>query len=547
MRKKMLLSAGMVAVGAAMLAVAVVVGPAVGGTAKSAASAAKGGTVNVANSTADFDNLDPAIAYVQNDWAVEYVTALKLMYYPDKGGAQGSNLAPDAATGFPVVSKDGKTYTFTIKNGLRFSDGTRVTAANFKAAFDRDADPTMNSPVVAFLTDVVGLNNEVNKKAKSVSGVVAKGMKLTIHLTHPDGGLLNKLAMPFLQAIKTNMAHDSNGIESYPSAGPYYIASRTVNRQTVLKRNPFYKGPRPHNSSAIVITVGGDQQQVFLQVRNGTYAYDMGAGPPPAAFAELAKSYGVNKSRLWVFPGLITNYLALNVARPAMANASARKSVNYAIDRPALVRILGYLGGKRATQLLPPALAGGFTNKNLYPIRGADFKTAKKLNPHCGSINLWSTTSTGGKAVGQIAAFDLSQIGCKVTVKSFQGGAIYTAAGTKGADFDVMRAGWVDDYPDPYDFYHLLLDGTTIVATNNTNFSYFNSKSVNKAIASDNLLTGQARLKAFGKLDQQVMTKYAPIASWSYQNSRDFISGNVAGYTFAPSVGLADLATFYNK
>jgi len=70
---------------------------------------------------------------------------------------------------------------------------------------------------------------------------------------------------------------------------------------------------------------------------------------------------------------------------------------------------------------------------------------------------------------------------------------------------------------------------------------------VNKAIAAANLLTGAARLGAYGKLDQQVMTTYAPIAPWSYQNSRDFISGNVAGYTFAPSLGEADLATFYNK
>jgi len=257
MRKKFLLSAGMVAVGAAMLAAAVIVGPAAGGTVK---ASAKGGTVQVAHSTSDFDNLDPAIAYVQDDWTVEYVTALKLLYYPDKSGAEGSNLAPDATTGFPVISKDGKTYTFTIKPGLKLSDGSAVTAANFKAAFDRDADPTMNSPVAAFLTDVVGFNAVIAKTSKSVSGVTASGMKLTIKLTTPDGGLLNKLAMPFLQAIPVNMAHDPNGLQTYPSGGPYFIASRVPNRQTVLKKNPFYKGPRPQNSNTIVITVGGDQQ-----------------------------------------------------------------------------------------------------------------------------------------------------------------------------------------------------------------------------------------------------------------------------------------------
>src|SRR4029077_10428828 len=132
-------------------------------------------------------------------------------------GAEGSNLATDAATGFPIVSKDGKTYTFTIKPGLNLGDGPPLTAANFKAAFDRDADPTMTSPVAAFLTDIVGFNQVITKTSKSGSGVTAKGLRLTIRLTQPDGGLLNKLALPFLQAIPVNMAHDPNGLQTYPS------------------------------------------------------------------------------------------------------------------------------------------------------------------------------------------------------------------------------------------------------------------------------------------------------------------------------------------
>ncbi len=542
MRKKVLGSAGMCAVGAALLAAAVMAGPA----ASSPTRAKAGGTLNIAHSAGDFDNLDPAIAYVQDDWAVEYITCLKLLNTPDKGPPEGSNLVPDAATGFPVVSKDGKTYTFTIKPGFKFNTGAPVTAANFKAAFDRDSDPAMNSPVTAFIDDVVGVKDVLDKKSKSVSGVIAKGMKLTIKLTHPDGGLLNKLALPFFCAIPVNLPHDPNGIQTPPSAGPYYIASRIPNRQVVLKKNPNYHGTRPRGTDTIVITVNTDQQQTVLQVRNGTYAYDMGAGPPPADYAQLAKDFGVNKSRFFVNQQLTTWYLALNAQHGATANTNVRKAINYAIDRPALTRTFGYLGGKRTTQLLPAALAGG-NYKSVYPIRGADPAKAKSLAPNCGNISLWTTTSANGQAVGQLTKFELTQMGCNVTIKPFQGSSIYTAAGTKGADFDVMRAGWIADYPDPYDFYHLLLDGTTIVEQNNTNFSYFNNASVNAQIAKYNLYTGQERLKAYGALDLNVMKNYAPIAAYTNSNNHDFISGKVTGYVYAPFIGMADLATFKLK
>ena len=84
-------------------------------------------------------------------------TCLKLMNYPDANGAKGAQLVPEAAAGFPKVSNSGKTYDFTVNAGFtKFSNGQPVTAANFKAAFDRDADPKMQSPAVAFFSDIVG-------------------------------------------------------------------------------------------------------------------------------------------------------------------------------------------------------------------------------------------------------------------------------------------------------------------------------------------------------------------------------------------------------
>src|SRR3954471_4242576 len=128
----------------------------VAGTATANNKAKTGGTLNV-DLTTDVDYTDPALSYLSTGWELEYATGLKLMNYPDGLGPRTSQLIPEAAAGFPRVSGNGRTYDFTISAGVtRFSDGTPVTAASFKAAFDRDADPKMQSPAGSFMSDVVG-------------------------------------------------------------------------------------------------------------------------------------------------------------------------------------------------------------------------------------------------------------------------------------------------------------------------------------------------------------------------------------------------------
>ena len=111
-----------------------------------AKSGAQGGTLNIDLRT-DVDYTDPALDYLSTGWELEYSTCLKLMNYPDANGPKGAQLTPEAATGFPKVSNGGKTYDFNVSvNFTKFSNGQAVTAANFKAAFDRNADPKMQSP-----------------------------------------------------------------------------------------------------------------------------------------------------------------------------------------------------------------------------------------------------------------------------------------------------------------------------------------------------------------------------------------------------------------
>ena len=201
------------------------------------------------------------------------------MNYPDKAAPAGARIIPEAAVAMPIISNNGKTYTFTIRKGLRFSDGSAVTAKNFKWAFDRSATKAQQSPATPFMDDVVGYTAAVDggKNPANVPGAIAPGNKFILRLTHPDGGMLSKLAMPFFQAISLKTKVDPHGVTVYPSAGPYYISSYVRGRHLVLKTNKYYKGNRPHNIDTFDITVNTNLDQSLLQVMLATLEFGLNA------------------------------------------------------------------------------------------------------------------------------------------------------------------------------------------------------------------------------------------------------------------------------
>jgi peptide/nickel transport system substrate-binding protein len=354
--------------------------------------------------------------------------------------------------------------------------------------------------------------------------------------------------MPFFCAVEPSKTPiNSKGVDTLPGAGPYYIASRTEGKQLVLKKNPNYKGSRPARSSTIVFTMNTNQQQTYLQVSNGTFAADPSGLDDPTAAQSLAQKYGINKSRFFVHPLIETDYLALNTANKTFGTAAARRAANFAVDRPAILRTRGFDAGARSVTILPKALAGGYWGQKIYPFSGANPTKAKQLDPNCGNVNEWGGSTTLATQQEGIVRYNLTQMGCNVTVKQFGGFAIYTAAGVKGADFDIMFGGWNADYPDPYDFFGILLDGRNIHAQNNNNLAYLNDATLNQKIDAANALTGSARSKAFGQLDIYTSSKLAPWVVVDNRNQRDFVAPNVAGYLFQPAYAAMDLGTMYVK
>ena len=134
------------------------------------------------------------------------------------------------------------------------------------------------------------------------------------------------------------------------------------NKSIVLKRNPYYKGKRPHNADQIIYKVGNSLDATYLRVQQGATDYAAG-GIPPASYAEAAQKYGINKGQFWVKPLLNTSYLAFNTSRGIFKNNIAlRKAVNQVIDRRAMLA-QSRLPGRQAHRPDPASGHGRFPRR----------------------------------------------------------------------------------------------------------------------------------------------------------------------------------------
>jgi ABC-type oligopeptide transport system substrate-binding subunit len=308
-----MLSVAMLVIGASLLAATASAGSsAASGPVASSGPAQKGGTFRYSLDT-DIDYVDTALSYYTISWQIMYASHAMLMNYPDAAAPRGSRLVPEVSQGMPVISKDGKSYTFTLKKTYRFSNGAKVTAANYAAAINRDLNPKMASPAQPFIEDIVGAKAVIEGGATKATGVkVLSPYKLQIKLTKRAPDLLSRLAMPFFAPIPTNMPINPDGVGApVVTSGPYYIAKWEPKRSITLLRNRFYKGPRPHNINRFDYDIGLPLQTIRLNVESNATDH----GPvPPAAHAELGQKYGVRKAspgQYFVNPSAAFRYVAI--------------------------------------------------------------------------------------------------------------------------------------------------------------------------------------------------------------------------------------------
>jgi YVTN family beta-propeller protein len=267
------------------------------------------------------DSLDPPLAYTLITWQIEYSTCAKLLNYPDRPAPAGYRLEPEIARALPAVSHGGRTYTFRIRRGFRFSPPSNqaVTARTFKYSIERALAPGTKSFAVRFFPDIVGAAAYESGKAKHLAGVVARGDTLTISLARPSGDLPARLAMPFFCPVPIGTPADFRGLSGVPSAGPYFVASYTPNKSLILRSNPNYRGRRPHRFRAIELRSVASEEQAdgIVEQDNADLVIDEHGGIP------IPKRY---RWRLHHFPVGAVHYLVLNtVERPFTRCASGAR------------------------------------------------------------------------------------------------------------------------------------------------------------------------------------------------------------------------------
>jgi ABC-type oligopeptide transport system substrate-binding subunit len=277
--------------------------------------------------------------------------------------------------------------------------------------------------------------------------VTVKGNRLIVRLTKPDGSFLTKLTMPFFQATSRKLPLTKEVTGAYPSAGPYRFTRNDVNELTSIRRNPYYRGTRPHHLNGVDVV--WNYRETPDNPVDETF-------PSPDQIPAIVAKYGVNKTRFWAKPVNCVGWLMFNNHHGLFKdNIPMRKAVNWVVDRKAYAATAGPYAGSPWTHLLPPGSPGSIGARKLQPYSpGPNVARARKLaKGHFknGKITVgYRSTGTINPAQAQIVRRDLIRLGFKpenIAMKPY--GCEFGKC--LGNNWDILASGgWCTDYPDPY-------------------------------------------------------------------------------------------------
>jgi peptide/nickel transport system substrate-binding protein len=299
----------------------------------SSAATDAGGTFRVAEAAGNIDTIDGALYDLAGDVPWVNAACASLTHLADKPLPGGFRVTPELASNFPKISRDGKTYVFTLRRGLRFSTGAPVTAAD--VAFTINRLLRIHSPLTPAYAQILGAQAVVDGRATHATGVVASGRKLTIRLLQPEGDFVQYAAASLCVLPAGSPLQPSGVTPPVPSAAPYYISEYAPGQRIVLQHNVYYHGPRPHHIDSFVFDLTVDDTQAIEDVINGSADYAWAPNVVLAGRApELARHFGVNKKQFFVEPTAFLRMFVLNTSRPLFRdNVQLRRAINFAVDR----------------------------------------------------------------------------------------------------------------------------------------------------------------------------------------------------------------------
>jgi ABC-type transport system substrate-binding protein len=462
-----------------------------------------------------FDHIDPALAYSRESWTLLDTVCARLMRYRDAPPPRGYELVPEVAAARPSFSRDGRTWTFRLRTGFRFSDGRPVRADAFAQAIRR--------------AKARGVDSHARLYTQAIAGVTARENTLVVRFNREVRDFDAWTTMPFFCAVPPTLPPDREGVRSFPGAGPYYVREYRPNQRIVIRRNPYYGGNRAHHVEGFDVDLTADSpEEVLDRVEAGKA--DWGYTPPAPAVASsrgLIGKFGLNYSRFHITPGLGMWLFVLNSSRPLFkANPKLRQAVNLALNRFEF----RLRNAEEVTDQLVPPLVLGIPNHEIYPPEG-DLERAVQLaagNLRGGKAILYVPESRQKGGAAQLCAEQLKAIGLDVDIRPIAGFVTTSAyrgrLGNADEPWDIALVLWNPDFVDPSSYVNLLLDAES---AGGTNLARFDETPFIERMRRADRLRGAARKSAYARLDLELGRDAAPAVPMGVLNEATLVSARV--------------------
>ena len=505
-------------------------------------------------------SLDPGLDYTTQGSEVNWLVYTGLTTYKHASGAAGGNLIAGLGTALPTISDGGKTYTVTLRKGLVFSNGKPVVASDFLYTVERAIKIPWGGSGSFITPVIVGATAFSTGKSKTISGITTNDAtgKIVIHLTAPYGPFDNVLAFPALGIIPTGTPMTAQPTSPPPGVGPYEVTNIVANQSFSVVKNPHWAAiavpgiPAGHDN--IDVKISSNVTANALSVLNNSADVFDWADTIPGSLLTQIQSQAASRYKQ-VNLGGSTYYVFLNSTEKPFNNQLAREAVVTGLNEDAMSR-LGSGTLAPACFFLPPAVPGHPTGACPYGTPGTGNLTkAKALVKQSGMagqpVTVWSETRSPRQQWMTYYTQFLNSIGFKATQKVIADATYFTTIGeSKSVHPQTGFADWNQDFPNPVDFYGVLLDGKAILPTDNENFGQTNDPYINAQVAklgaTPSTQLGSV-VKQWQALDEYVAKK-AYVAVFGYQKFPFFTSTriNYPGLIFQPIYGW-DLTSFQLK
>ncbi len=515
--------------------------------------------------TDDVDNIDPGITYYQMGYMVSYATQRPLYSWkPD----DGEKAVPDLAEADPQISRDGKTVTVKIREGVRFSPPVdrEVTSKDVKYAIERGFFSTVaNGYAGNYFGDVVGAKPGA-KPGTEIAGIRTPDDRTVVFkLSRGTGGVLaGALALPLSApvpeeyAAKFDKQNPSLYGQNQVATGPYMIENDAsgkavgyeAGRSIHLVRNPSWDKStdyKPAYVDEIVMPQGNDDTTVASRrVVEGENMLTGDFSPPPNVLAEVSKR---RKDQLALIPAGSARYVSMNTTVAPFDDVDVRRAVVAGFDREAMRLVRGgKLIGDVPTHMIPPGLpgfeeAGGFHGFGLDfmskpggdPALAAEYfkKAGYASGKYEGDEELLMVGTSEGVAQknAEIAKENFEKLGFKVKLRLATQDAMYTKfCNVPSANVAICpNVSWGKDFSDPQTILGPTFDGDNIIPQFNSNWPELDVPEINQAMDEAALLTDpEERAQAWARIDRMI-TEQAPVVSWLWDTQPLLRSANVNG------------------